>query len=143
LRCISFLTFKLLYVSGHTEKLRKMSAGGIACDPNAIRIDVIRGCVAFQPADGSFDIINGGRELVLGREAVSNRHGDITARGEFYEKWIIRIAIACSESAAMDADNAGKRGVYLARPSHIELKMLIVRVRELDPFFEENIIGNF
>src|SRR5215212_11836383 len=55
---VSTVSFKAGNAAGDSQELRQVSAGGIAQDPDSIRIDATAVRVRAEPAHGGFDIVN-------------------------------------------------------------------------------------
>src|SRR2546421_5121972 len=100
LRVIALVSFKLFCICSDSEKLRKVTAGGIACDANPVRIDLIDGGIGLQPSNGGFDIENRRWELVFWGEAVTGRDRDIALLSQVEQPRIVGIAGAGAKAAA-------------------------------------------
>src|SRR5262249_54433195 len=109
LRIIAFVTFKLLYLGRETKKLREVTARGVACDTNPVRIDFIHPGIGLQPANGSFDVENRRWELVFGGEAVTRRDRDITSAGQLEQERIVGVTVARAKAAAVNAKHTGEQ----------------------------------
>lgn len=125
---------------GDGQELRQVSAGGSAGSADAIGIDVVFLGVGSEPADGCLDVVDGGGELVLRSESIADGDGDVAVLGESDALLIVAFAVACSESAAVNADDGRKGAFACFGTCHVELQMLIVRVGIFDVFLEYDIV---
>jgi len=83
--------------------LREVTARGIACNANPIRIDLINAGICLQPSNGGFDIENRGWILVFWGEAVTRRDRHISSISQFDQQRIVGIAVARAKAAAVNA----------------------------------------
>ncbi len=119
-----------------------MPTGRASQHGDALRIDMIFLGVDLHPANGSFAVEDGGGKLIFGREPIRDRRGDITSRGEFLAQPVVILPIPGAKPASMNANHGRQFSLGLLRLRQVQLQMLIIRIAELDPFFEANFIGS-
>ena len=117
-----------------------MSAGRTAGHADPLRVDLVLCRIGPQPADGRLGVVDGGRELVLRREAIGDRRRDVAALGELLAERVVRLPLAGAKAAAVNAEDGGQRPVARLRPGQVELQMLVVGIAVLDSRFPNDSI---
>ena len=140
---ISTVTLETANISGHSEKLSEVTARRATGNPDPIRVDTILGCVGSKPPYSGLGVLDGGGKFVLGRKAISHRHGDKALRGEFYAEAIIAFALAGAKAATMNAKDGGKRAIGLFGPGHVKLKRHAPRRCVFDSRLKKDIFWDF
>ena len=89
---------------------REIAAGAVAADRQAAGIDAEAGRVGCDPARGRDGVVDGGRELVLGRQPVIDRNDD-AARGvgERAADLVVALQVADHPAAAVEEDQGRLR----------------------------------
>jgi hypothetical protein len=130
----------LFHVRRYAEKLSQMSACRTSHDADVSRIDLVLLAICPKPAHSGFHVMDCSRELVLGGESITHRHGDITVLYASDTKAVVALTIARTEAATVNANNRWERAIPYLGTGHIQLKVLTVRIGEFDLRLKDDIL---
>ena len=107
----------LLVTRPQRHRGREPRAGSVAADRDPLRVDAELGCVLGRPGQRGVGVVQGGREPMLGRQAVAHRdHDRPGAVRDPGGPRMLGVQVAHDKSAAVQPDDGALRAVRAIDP---------------------------
>ena len=137
---VTALPLQRLHAHRYPQHRGQRRSRGAARGADAAGIHLVLGRIGPQPTHCRLDVVDGGRELVLGGEPIAHRDSDVALLRQAHAEAVVTLARSGAEAAAVDQHDRRERSCALLGPRQVDLQMLTIGVRVFEASFEHHVV---